>query len=201
MRSSPQVGFSATIRRISRLISPDIGGLPSGRDFQRQKRRKAARCQPINVAGFTITKALRHSKKRARFERTKRSPGVLLWPSSRVPEIRPAAYVGMDFRRPARSGCEEEQCKTQSSQKTTVSKRKITFESCRNTLNTSQWSHSHPLDFIARSDYCGPQPIVSLSLSAEQQRQRCYRPSTHVASDQRSSHTDDSGCQRLLRRE
>jgi hypothetical protein len=66
MRSSPQVGFSPAIRLMNRLISADIGSLPSGRDFQRQNRRKAARCQPINVAGFTITKALRHSNKRAR---------------------------------------------------------------------------------------------------------------------------------------
>lgn len=44
----------------------DIGwavGRPTGLDFQRQKRRKAARCQPIKVAGLTITKALRQWKK------------------------------------------------------------------------------------------------------------------------------------------
>ena len=60
-----------------RLISTDTGGLPIGRDFQRQKWRKAARCQPMNVAGFTMIKALRHGKKRASLESTKRSATVV----------------------------------------------------------------------------------------------------------------------------
>jgi hypothetical protein len=57
------IGFSAAIRRISRLTSTETGGLPTTLDFQRQKRRKAIRCQPIKVAGFTMIKALRHSQK------------------------------------------------------------------------------------------------------------------------------------------
>jgi hypothetical protein len=63
IRSSPQVGFSAAIRRIKCLSSADTCGLPTGLDFQRQNRRKAARCQLISVAGLTITKAFRQSKK------------------------------------------------------------------------------------------------------------------------------------------
>jgi len=47
------------MRRIKRLISAFTGGRPTGLDFQRQNRRNAARCQPITVAGLTITKALR----------------------------------------------------------------------------------------------------------------------------------------------
>jgi hypothetical protein len=64
IRSSPQVRFSAAIQRIKRLASADITGRPAGFDFQHQKRRKAARCQPIDVAGLTMTKALRQSKRR-----------------------------------------------------------------------------------------------------------------------------------------
>ncbi len=71
IRSSPQVRFSAAIRRIKRLTSADTGGRPTGFDFQRQKRRNAARCQPINVTGLTTTKALRQSKKRASLDSTK----------------------------------------------------------------------------------------------------------------------------------
>jgi hypothetical protein len=53
IRSSPHVEFSAAILRIERpLPVPDIGGLPTGLDFQRQERRNAATCQPINLAGL-----------------------------------------------------------------------------------------------------------------------------------------------------
>lgn len=77
IRSSPHVGFSAALRQIKRLISAFTGGRPTGPDFQRHNRRKAARCQPINVFGLTITKALRQSKKRASLENTNRSPAVV----------------------------------------------------------------------------------------------------------------------------
>jgi hypothetical protein len=72
IRSSPQVGFSAAMRRIKQLTSADTGSLPAGLKFQCQNCRKAARCQPIAVAGLTITKALRQSKKRASLEKRKR---------------------------------------------------------------------------------------------------------------------------------
>ncbi|HYZ72697.1 MAG TPA: hypothetical protein VE641_06425 [Chthoniobacterales bacterium] len=39
--------------------------------------RKAARCQPIRVAGLTITQASRQLKKRASLENTKRSTEVV----------------------------------------------------------------------------------------------------------------------------
>jgi hypothetical protein len=77
IRSSPQVRFSAAIRRIKRLNCADTGGRPTGLDFQRQNRRNAARCQPIKVAGLTMTKALRQSKKRASLDKTNRSAAVV----------------------------------------------------------------------------------------------------------------------------
>lgn len=77
IRSSPQVRFSPAIWRINRLTSAVSGGRPTSLDFQRQNRRNAARCQPINVAGLTMTNALRQSKKRASLDNTNRSPAVV----------------------------------------------------------------------------------------------------------------------------
>jgi len=77
MRFSPQVGLSAARRRIKFLTSLVTCGLPTGLDFQRQKQRNAARCQPIKVAGLTITNALRQSNQRANFENTNLSAGVV----------------------------------------------------------------------------------------------------------------------------
>src|SRR4051794_38901112 len=77
MRCSPQVGFSAARRRIKFLTSTVTRGLPTGRDFQRQKRRNALRCQPIKVAGLTIISALRQSNQRASLENTNLSAGVV----------------------------------------------------------------------------------------------------------------------------
>jgi hypothetical protein len=109
-RSSPQVGFSAAIRRIKRLTSAEICGRPTGFDFQRQKRRKAVRCQPIRVAGLTISKAPRQSKKLASLANTKRSVALVrFWASSRALGIRPVARAGTDFRRPARCDSAKEQ--------------------------------------------------------------------------------------------
>jgi hypothetical protein len=44
-----------------------------GRDRQRQKRRKACRCQRRSVAGWTIVSASRHAKQRARRTRVSQS--------------------------------------------------------------------------------------------------------------------------------
>src|SRR3954453_12917123 len=77
MRCSPQVGFSAAKRRIKALTSAVTGGLPTGLDFQRQNRRNALRCQPIKVAGFTISNALPHSNQRTSLENTNLSAGVV----------------------------------------------------------------------------------------------------------------------------
>jgi hypothetical protein len=93
MRFCPQLGFSAARRRIKFFTSLVTCGLPSGFDLQRQKRRSAARCQPIKVAGLTITNALRQSNQRASFENTNLSVAV----SSRVPEIEPTVCAGTDF--------------------------------------------------------------------------------------------------------
>src|SRR4051812_28829788 len=77
MRCSPQVGFSAAKRRIKFLTSAVTGGLPTDLDFQRQKRRNALRCQPIKVAGLTISNALRQSNQGASLEDTNLSAGVV----------------------------------------------------------------------------------------------------------------------------
>src|SRR3954466_12526758 len=77
MRRSPQVGFSAAKRRIKFLTSTVTRGLPTGCDFQRQKRRNALRCQPIKVAGLTISNALRQSNQGASLENTNLSAGVV----------------------------------------------------------------------------------------------------------------------------
>ena len=89
-RRGPQVGFSAAIRRIRNLSFTGSGGLPTGLDFQCQKWRKADPCQPIRVPGL-------RSPTRPASQRGKRAGKVqngrqlsLVWPSSRVLEIRPA---------------------------------------------------------------------------------------------------------------
>ena len=63
IRSSPQIGFSVAMRRISRRSSSGIGGRP-GLDLMRQNRRQPARCQRISVSGRTTTRASRQSKSR-----------------------------------------------------------------------------------------------------------------------------------------
>src|SRR5258706_10625141 len=55
MRGAPQSKFSALICRISARSSISIRGRPPRRrDFQRQQRRKPARCQLTSVSGWTI---------------------------------------------------------------------------------------------------------------------------------------------------
>ncbi len=57
---APQPVFSWAKRRISARSSDVIFGRPPRRrDFQRQYRRKLARCQPTTVLGLTITSASR----------------------------------------------------------------------------------------------------------------------------------------------
>lgn len=55
-RSSPQEGLSRAIRRMSPCNSVGSGGRPD-RDFPRQNRRNPWRCQRVNVAGCTMTRA------------------------------------------------------------------------------------------------------------------------------------------------
>src|SRR5882762_7843454 len=60
MRGAPHSGLSALIRRISARRSASICGRPPRkRDFQRQYRRKPARCHRTRVSGRTIVMALR----------------------------------------------------------------------------------------------------------------------------------------------
>jgi hypothetical protein len=52
MRGAPQSGFSRLICRIKSRSSLSIFGRPTGpRDFQRQRARYPALCQPITVSG------------------------------------------------------------------------------------------------------------------------------------------------------
>ena len=56
MRGAPQVGFSATIRKISSRTSLPIGFLPNGilrRESHVQYKRKPVRCQRMTVWGVT----------------------------------------------------------------------------------------------------------------------------------------------------
>src|SRR5215472_600257 len=75
MRSSPQVGFSAAISRMSRRRFLGTCGLPTGRDFQRQKRRNPLRCQRRTVLGWTFTRASRQKNMRPRM--TNQSRGIV----------------------------------------------------------------------------------------------------------------------------
>ena len=43
-----------------------VRGLPTGRDFQRQRRRNPMRCQRMKVSGWTFTRASRHANRRPR---------------------------------------------------------------------------------------------------------------------------------------
>src|ERR1700756_2424598 len=59
MRGAPQVGFSATIRKISSRTSIDSFFLPIGFlafEIQLQYSRNPARCQRTTVSGFTSTR-------------------------------------------------------------------------------------------------------------------------------------------------
>ena len=147
--SSPQVRFSAAIRRIKRLTSADTGGRPTGLDFQRQNRRNAARCQPINVAGLTMTKALRQSKKRASLDKTNRSAAVVgaaffSRSSNRASCLRKNKFSAASAVRPRKPAAQNF---TQS--QTRICNATLSFESCRKMLSTSQSSHGYSSDLIA----------------------------------------------------
>ena len=100
----PRLDSQSQRRRIKSLISVVTRGLPSGLDFQGQKRRNAARCQPITVAGLTIINALRQSNQRPSFENTNLSAGVVGSVSSRVHGIEPTACARTDFPLPEPNG-------------------------------------------------------------------------------------------------
>jgi len=59
--ASPQHGLFRAMAGISARRSVGIRGRP-GRDFQRQNRRKPARCQPMKVLGVTLISAQFHGK-------------------------------------------------------------------------------------------------------------------------------------------
>src|SRR6266702_8896062 len=78
MRGAPHNGFSALIRRINARRSAAIFGRPPREpDFQRQYRRKPARCQRTRVSGRMIVTALRtEGNQRYSGTKNKRSPFV-----------------------------------------------------------------------------------------------------------------------------
>src|SRR4051812_5585866 len=91
-------GPESTVSTRLQSISSDRSGVPS------PNLRKAARCQPIRVAGLTVTKALRHSKKQAHLENTKRSAEVVGLGFFYAPEREPATYARRDFSGPGLRG-------------------------------------------------------------------------------------------------
>jgi len=65
MRSSPHVGVLRAIAAIRRWRSAGSRGRPEGDDRQRQRSRKAWRCQRVSVASWTSVSASRQAKQRA----------------------------------------------------------------------------------------------------------------------------------------
>ena len=78
IRSSPQVGLSRSIARISSLRFLGSAGRPRRRDFHRHNIWKAVLCHLMNVSGLTTTSAHRQSKNRASAANAKRIAGVVL---------------------------------------------------------------------------------------------------------------------------
>src|SRR5215471_8972639 len=76
-RSSPQVGFSRTIRTLNRRRSFGIRGRPR-RDFHRHHSLNPLRCQPMRVSGLTIIKASLQGKNRDHKTKEKRAAAVSL---------------------------------------------------------------------------------------------------------------------------
>src|SRR4051794_14123596 len=142
MRCCPQVGFSAAKRRIKFLTSAVTGGLPTGLDFQRQNKRNALRCQPIKVAGLTISNALRQSNQRASLENTNLSAGVVGIAFSRS---RNRANCLRKNRFSAASAVRRRQiaAKKLNPSLTTVRRFRTTRESRVKTLNIVQSSHAN----------------------------------------------------------
>ena len=99
MRSSPQVTFSLTMRTISCWISLGSGGRPP-RDFQRQYRLKALRCQRTKVAGVATVSALFQSKNETRAEETSGLGRSIAVAGSYVPGSRQAAFGETRFQQP-----------------------------------------------------------------------------------------------------
>src|SRR5712672_407061 len=72
IHGAPHSGLAMLISRISRRTSSGtVGRPPRGRDFQRQYKRKPARCHLITVPGLTIASA---SRTQGRGDRDQRTP-------------------------------------------------------------------------------------------------------------------------------
>ena len=99
IRSSPQLGLSRSIARISALRFLGSGGRPRRRDFHRHNIRRAVRCHVMNVSGLTITRAHRQSKNRASVIIGKRVAGVVLTLSYYVPGTAPVVFGERGSRR------------------------------------------------------------------------------------------------------
>src|SRR5437764_1661989 len=106
---------------------------------------RTARCQPINVAGLTMTNALRQSKKRASLDNTNRSAAVVgaaffsrSWnKASCLRKNRFSAASAVRLRKPVPQKLMQSE--------TTICNVTFSFESCRKMLSTWQSSHAYPL--------------------------------------------------------
>src|SRR5438034_7236741 len=101
MRGAPHSGFSTLIRRISARRSASIFGRPPReRDFQRQYRRKPARCQRTRVSGRMIVMALRIDGNH-RYSMTCRDPGprpeLRIWNAAAQTRMVSVARIRFDF--------------------------------------------------------------------------------------------------------
>ena len=69
MRGAPQVGFSATIRKINSRTSFDVGLLPTcvlALEISLQYKRKPARCHRTTVSGVTTMRDCFHTDQNRR---------------------------------------------------------------------------------------------------------------------------------------
>jgi hypothetical protein len=161
IRSSPQVGFSIAMRRISRLNSTGTGGLPTDLDFQRQILRSADRCQPMRVAGLTITKALRHSKRRASLENTKRSAAVVALGFFARSRNRASCLRRNRFSAASADRLRKSAPHNLQQSETMICKPMNSFVTCSGRHRTSQSSHRYPPDFTASHHSCGRQARIA----------------------------------------
>jgi hypothetical protein len=139
MRSSPQVGFSAAIRRVRHLSFADTGGLPTSLDFQRQKVAKSGSGgQPIRVPDLRSSRPANQRSERAGEVQNGRQLSSV-WPSSLVLEIVTAVFAGTGFRRRLR----KKAVNRLTLSKPTLFTTQASFENCRKRRCTSRSFHNH----------------------------------------------------------
>jgi hypothetical protein len=143
------------MRRIKRVTSTGTGGLPTGLDFQRQHRQNAARCQPIRVAGLTITNALRQSKSRESLKNNKAIRGSgcfgFLFTFLKQGQLLMQEQIlsGQRCTAAEESAAEPEQVLNDNLQG-----RDSLYNLLADALHV-QLSHGYPTDFTASPNFCG----------------------------------------------